>query len=301
MRPDYLKKGDRIALVSTARKITAEELKAPIAALESWGLEVVLGKSIGAVENQFAGSDDLRRADFQQQLDDLSIKAILCARGGYGTIRIIDQLDFSTFCKQPKWICGFSDITVLHAHIWQNFQIPTIHSLMPSVWDTASPESINTLRAALFGEELVYSSPVLHFKEQRTGKSSGILVGGNSSILYALIGSKSDLITQNTLLFIEDLDEYRYHMDRMMISLKRAGKFERLKGLIVGGMTEMKDNEIPFGKDLETIIAEQVQGQSYPVAFDFPCGHIADNRALRLGMEAVLEVNSVDVRFSQSA
>ncbi len=300
MNPLYLQKGDKIAIVSTARRISKESIEPIERTLESWGLVPVLGNSIGAEYQQFAGNDELRSADFQQMLDDPSIKAILCARGGYGTIRIIDKLDFTTFKKQPKWICGFSDITVLHAHIYTQFGIPTIHSIMPSVWDTATATAIDSLRKALFGEALSYTTNLPNPKDlNRAGKVEGVLVGGNSSILYALVGSKSDVATQDKVLFIEDLDEFLYHMDRMMISLKRAGKFEALKGLIVGGMTEMKDNEIPFGATMEEIIYEQVKEYTYPVGFGFPCGHIPDNRALRLGMNCVLEVTGTELRFTQ--
>lgn len=299
MRPPYLQKGDKIAIVSTARRITKESI-APIATtLQEWGLIPVLGESIGAEFQQFAGEDGLRTGDFQQMLDDPSIKAILCARGGYGTIRIIDQLDFTQFQQKPKWVCGFSDITVLHSHIYQNFGVPTIHSIMPSVWDTATAEAIDTLRKALFGEELSYTNELVG--ENRVGNVKGILVGGNSSILSALVGSVSDVDTKDRILFIEDLDEYLYHMDRMMISLKRAGKFAKLKGLIVGGMTDMKDNEIPFGFTMEEIIFSQVKEHQYPVGFGFPCGHISDNRALRLGMECELEVTEKQMIFSQKA
>lgn len=299
MRPAYLQKGDKIAIVSTARRITKESIDPIAATLAEWGLIPVLGESIGAEFQQFAGEDALRTRDFQNMLDDPSIKAILCARGGYGTIRIIDQLDFAKFQQNPKWVCGFSDITVLHSHIYHNFGIPTIHSIMPSVWDTATPEAIDTLRKALFGEELSYTNELVG--ENRVGKVNGILVGGNSSILSALVGSVSDVATKDRILFIEDLDEYLYHMDRMMISLKRAGKFSKLKGLIVGGMTEMKDNEIPFGLTMEEIIFSQVKEEAYPVGFGFPCGHIPDNRALRLGMECEVEVSDTQMVFCQKA
>lgn len=297
-QPPYLKAGDKIAILSTARKISLEELNPAIAILKKWGLEVVIGESIEKVDRQFAGDDVGRVSDLQNMLDDTSIKAILCARGGYGTIRIIDQIDFTGFVKNPKWVCGFSDITVLHSHIQRNYGIPTIHSIMPSVWKDATDMAVESLRKALFGEALSYTFG--SYPLNKVGEMKGILVGGNSSLLFATLGSASEIHTQSKVLFIEDLDEYLYHMDRMMISLKRAGTFKGLSGLLVGGMTDMKDNEVPFGRTIEEIISEVVIEENYPVCFNFPCGHWKDNHALKLGMDCIVYVSEQNVRFEQN-
>ncbi len=284
-----LKKGDTVGILSTARAISAEQLQESIALLQNWGLRVVLGETIGAVENQYAGSDALRAKNFQDFLDDDNIKAILCARGGYGTVRIIDKIDFTSFQNKPKWIIGFSDITVLHSHINTHCGIPTIHSIMSSVLESASPEAITTLHDALFGKPMNFHYST-DFPLFRSGTAEGVLVGGNLSLLHTLNNTPSDLDTKNAILFLEDLDEYLYHVDRMMLNLKRSGKLEALKALIIGGFSDMRDNEVPFGKTAEEIIWEHVAEYDYPVCFNFPAGHIADNRALVLGQKARLSV-----------
>jgi muramoyltetrapeptide carboxypeptidase len=295
--PPYLKQGDTIAIVAPARKILEEEIKHAIAELESWGLQVVLGEHLFKSDNQYSANDEARASDFQQMLDNTSIKAIIAARGGYGTLRMIDTLDFATFKKHPKWIIGFSDITVLHSHIHQNFSVETIHSLMP-IHFHKDEVALETLRKALFGEKLIYTLPS-HLLN-REGKTNGEITGGNLSIVYALQASRSDISTENKILFIEDVDEYLYHIDRMMVSLKRAGKLAGLKGLIVGGMTDMKDNKTPFGKTAEEIILDAVKEYSYPVCFSFPAGHQPNNCALYFGKRATLEVekNTAQVFFS---
>lgn len=299
MRPPYLKKGDKIGILSTARKISAADLLPAIHDLKSWGLEVVTGRTITQALNQFAGDDELRLSDFQEMLDDPSIKAILCARGGYGTVRIIDRIDFSNFIKTPKWIAGFSDITVLHSHIAKNYGIPTIHCLMPAVWKNATQAAIISLRNALFGhtEELNISisqdEPL-----NREGTAEGILTGGNASILYSLTGTASDCDTSGKILFLEDLDEYLYHIDRMFFNFKRSGKLAEIKGLLIGGMTEMKDNEVPFGETAEQIIARHVSDYDYPVCFHFPAGHIEDNRALVLGGKINIKITKHDFELT---
>lgn len=286
IQPEFLKKGDKIGIVACARKISKEELQPAIDIFQNWGLEVVLGKNIFNADNQFSGTDEERAADLQNMLNDTSIKAVISARGGYGTVRIIDKLDFSTFKKHPKWIIGYSDITVLHSHI-HNMGIQTLHATMPINFKV-NEEATETLRKALFGEEIHYSfeSHALN----KNGKAEGILVGGNLSLLYALCGSNSDIDTKRKILFIEDLDEYLYHIDRMMMNLKRSGKLSELAGLIVGGMSDMKDNAIPFGKTAEAIILDAVKEYKYPVCFHFPCGHIDRNLAIILGRKVELEV-----------
>ncbi|CAN5367459.1 LD-carboxypeptidase [soil metagenome] len=278
--PPHLKKGDKIAITCPAKKLPGP-MTGAIELLQSWGLEVVLGETVDASYHQFAGDDDLRAKDMQRFIDDDSIKAIIAARGGYGTIRMIDKVDFSHFAGKPKWLLGFSDITILHTHLFANYAVQTIHGQMPVNIPDASAHSLDTLRKALFGEELHYSfnSHALN----RSGESSGILVGGNLSLLVAISGSVSDLDYSGKNLFIEDVGEYLYSIDRMLRCLKRAGKLAKLAGLIVGGFTDIKDNDIPFGQTVPEIIMDIVKEYNYPVCFDFPAGHIPDNCSLVLG------------------
>ena len=285
--PPYLKEGHKIGLISTARKISREELKEAVEHIESWGLDVVLGEYLFNSHHQFSGQDDERTKDLQSMLDNPNIKAVLCVRGGYGTVRIIDDIDFSQLQKNPKWLAGFSDVTVLHSH-FNNLNIATLHSTMPISFNTNSYESIQSLKKALFGEpiHIVCEAHALN----RKGECEAEVVGGNLSIIYSLLGSPSDINTNGKILFLEDLDEYLYHVDRMMVNLKRNGKLKNLKGLIIGGMTKMNDNDVPFGKTAEEIILDAVSEFDYPVCFDFPAGHIKDNRAIKLGQIAQLKV-----------
>ena len=285
--PPNLQKGDTIALLATARKNIDDNLKPAIDLLHSWGLEVVIGSTIGLDNNQLAGTDKQRAADFQQQLDNPNIKAIWCVKGGYGTVRIIDLLDFTTFKKHPKWIVGFSDVTVLHNHL-NTLGFKSIHGIMPITAPRATPQAIETLRMALFGEKLSYT--VAPFTKNKLGKASGELVGGNLSILYSLFGSPSAIDCSDKILFIEDLDEYLYHIDRMMMNLKRNGCLESIKGIIVGSMTKMKDNDIPWGKNAIEIIEDVTKKYNIPILYNFPAGHIQDNRALILGNKVTLDV-----------
>ncbi|NDK57552.1 S66 peptidase family protein [Pontibacter fetidus] len=284
-----LQPGDKIAILSTARKITTQELAPAIQTFGNWGLEVVLGQTIDASYNQFAGDDALRLQDFQEMLDNETIKAIVCARGGYGTIRIIDQVDFTKFKKQPKWVIGFSDVTTIHSHI-HNLGIETVHAIMPVLFGReGTVDSVETLRKVLFGESINYSSGPHAFN--RTGSAKGQLVGGNLSMLHTLTGTKSDISTEGKILFLEDLDEYLYHIDRMLVHLDRSGKLSNLAGLIVGDMSDMKDNAISFGKTAYEIILEHTGKYNYPVCYNFPVGHEPLNLALVCGREAILEVN----------
>lgn len=292
LTPPNLHHSDRIAIVSTARKVSREDMQPAIRLFRTWGLEVVEGPNLYSASDQFAGTDDQRLHDMQQVLDDDTVRAIVCARGGYGTVRLIDRLDFSQFVRSPKWIVGYSDVTVLHSHIHRHFGIETLHSLMPVNFKDlcdADP-AISTLKRVLFGRGLSYLLPAE--PGNRNGTGSGQLVGGNLSILYSLSGTASDIETAGKILFLEDVDEYLYHLDRMMMNLKRSGKLGHLAGLIVGGMTKMRDNEVPFGKTANEIIAEAVAEYNYPVCFNFPAGHLEDNRALILGREVTLEVGS---------
>jgi muramoyltetrapeptide carboxypeptidase len=285
--PPYLKKGDTIAIVATARKNIDDNLKPAIEWLKNWGLNVVIGKTIGLDQNQLAGTDEQRAADFQTQMDNPNIKAIWCVRGGYGTVRILDLLDFTKFKQHPKWIVGFSDVTVLHNHL-NTMGYKSIHGIMP-ISSKASDEAKETLRTALFGEKLKYE--IDSHSMNKFGAASGELVGGNLSILYSLLGSKSAINCDNKILFIEDLDEYLYHIDRMMMNLKRCGCLENLKGIIVGGMVKMKDNDIPWGKDALEIIEDVTKKLNIPIIYNFPAGHIQDNRALIMGNKVLINVD----------
>lgn len=292
--PPFLKAGDTVVLVCTARKFFPEDAKPAIDLLESWGLNVKLGTTIGLDNFQLGGTDSERAADFQAQLDDENVKAIWCARGGYGTVRIIDSLDFTNFKQHPKWIMGFSDVTVLHSQLNVE-RVASLHSIMPFTVPTAPEEVKETLRQALFGETISYVIPSKSYDVK--GTASGELVGGNISILYSLLGSKSAIDTKDKILFIEDLDEYLYHIDRMMYNLKRNGYFDNVKGIIVGSMTDMHDNEIPFGQNEVQIITEIAKDLSIPIAFQFPAGHQKDNRTLILGKQVHFEVNEKEIKL----
>jgi muramoyltetrapeptide carboxypeptidase len=292
--PSFLKKGDTIALIATARKISLEELLPAIQTIEKWGLKAITAPNLFNTENQFAGSDEERASDLQWAINNNNVKAVLCVRGGYGTVRIIDKIDFTSFVKNPKWIIGYSDITVLHQHVHANFNVATLHATMPINF-LKNEEATDSLRKTLFGEVLDYTTET-HILN-REGETSGELIGGNLSLIYALCGSKSDINTENKILFIEDLDEYLYHIDRMMLNLKRSGKLAHLKGLVVGGMTDMKDNTIPFGKTAEEIILDAVKEYDYPVCFNFPAGHIDRNLALVFGKPYTLNVSKNHIRL----
>lgn len=291
----YLKSGDTIGIVAPAYRISREEILPTIGLLNEAGFQVELGQHLFSSDNQFSGSDQDRIFDFQKMLDDPDIKAILCARGGYGCVRIIDQLDFTTFKKSPKWICGYSDITVFHSHIFSHFHLPTVHCTMPvniSSTDTLHSGHIKSLINALRGDPLHYTTTNTH-PFNRSGIGEGRIIGGNLSILYSLLGSPSNIDTKGVILFIEDVDEYLYHIDRMMMNMKRNGMLEKLSGLIVGGMTKMHKNRIYFGKTAEEIVADHCRAYHYPICFHFPAGHIKQNMAIRFGQKAEMRVGSV--------
>lgn len=290
--PPYLKKGDKIAITCPAKSLPGE-ISGAIKMLESWGLEVILGDTVNASHHQYAGTDELRTRDMQRFLDDDSIKAVIAARGGYGTIRIIDRLNFARFRQNPKWIAGFSDITVLHSHIQAACGIQTIHGQMPLNVPEATKPSLESLRKALFGEELNYTYQ--NNVPGRPGSSTGILIGGNLTLLVMVSGSISEMDFSGKILFIEDVGEYLYSIDRMLWMLKRSGKLAKLKGLIVGGFTDLKDNQIPFGETVPEIIMNHVKEYDYPVCFDFPAGHISDNFALILGSMVKLHVKRSEI------
>ncbi|GGB29342.1 S66 peptidase family protein [Mucilaginibacter rubeus] len=290
----YLKKGDKIAITCPAKKLPNPMTDA-ITLLQSWGLEVVLGDTVEASFHQFAGNDDFRAADMQRFIDDDGIKAIIAARGGYGTVRMIDKVDFSRFAQNPKWLIGFSDITLLHTHLFTNYGAQTIHGQMPVNIPDASKHSIDTLRRALFGEDLSYE--FITHDSNKPGEATGIIVGGNLSLLVASAGSVSDLDYTGKILFIEDVGEYLYSVDRMLRMLDRAGKLKNLAGLVVGGFTDIKDNDIPFGQTVSQIVMEIVKEYNYPVCFDFPAGHIPDNNSLVLGREVGLQVDEKQAKL----
>lgn len=302
IRPPYLKAGDTVAIVATARKVSKFEIKPAIDLLKSWGLEVSPGKNLYKDQNQFAGSDEDRAGDLQRALNNKNVQAVIFARGGYGTVRIIDQIDWKKFVKQPKWLIGYSDITVIHSHVHKHCLVQTMHAPMSLNIAKLSAPCQQVLKETLFGKQLRYSSskqlPQL-VKLNRQGKAKGQLVGGNLSLIYSLAGTESDIDTAGKILFLEDLDEYLYHIDRMMMNLKRTGKLKDLAGLIVGGMTEMKDNAIPYGKTAEEIIHDAVKEYSYPVVYGFPAGHIPNNYPLIMGKEVTMNVtDKMELSFS---
>lgn len=299
LTPRYLKDGDTVGITSPAGYITLNDIQPAVEQIESWGFKVKIGNTIGKRDFTFGGTDEERTKDFQQMIDDPAIKAIMCARGGYGVVRIIDQLNFSKLKLRPKWIIGFSDITVLHSHLNRNFGIASIHSKMcnsfPEDWSKAEPiqiETILSIRDALKGIKMNY--PIVPNLNNRVGKAQGNLVGGNLKTLESLAGSKSDINTTNKILFVEDTGEYLYSIDRMFWNLKRSGKLDHLAGLIIGGF-KIKPNEDPneeFGKTLYEIVFEKLKDCNYPVCFDFPVGHQKNNFALKCGVRHKLQVTN---------
>lgn len=289
--PPYLKKGDTIGLVCPAGFMPVEKISECIRVLnENWGFTTKVGTTIGRQYHYFSGTDEERIDDFQHMLDDDNVKAILCARGGYGLSRIIDQIDFTKFKEAPKWIIGFSDVTILHAHIYRNYYTATLHAPMANAFneDGYKTEFVESLWYALEGKKIKYQVPVHEFN--RKGEGIGELVGGNLALLAHLVGTDSDLKTKGRILFIEDIGEYLYNVDRMMYQLKRSGKLDKLAGLIVGGFTDIKDTEKPFGQTAYEIIRDIVAEYDYPVCFDFPVSHSEKNYALKIGVGYKLKV-----------
>jgi muramoyltetrapeptide carboxypeptidase len=293
--PPFLSNNDTVGIAAPARKIAKEELQPAIDLLKSWDLEVVLASNIYDASDQYAGTDEQRIKGFQELLDNDNVKAIICARGGYGCMRIIDKLDFTKFKTHPKWITGYSDLTVFHSHIQSNFGVETLHATMAINIPTNTKDALESLKNALFGKKISYKTEPHNLN--RTGMAKGILTGGNLSMLYAISDSVSDNDTHGKILFIEDLEEYLYHIDRMMIQLKRSGKLKNLAGMIVGGMNNMNDNTVPFGKSSYEIIAEAVSEYNYPLCFNFPAGHIDNNNTLILGRIVDLSVENELIRI----
>ncbi len=299
--PPYLKPGDTIGITSPAGYIMAEEIQPAVKKMEEWGYKIKTGETIGRRDFTFGGTDEERANDFQQMLDDPKIKAIMCARGGYGAVRIIDKLNWEKFKARPKWIIGFSDITVFHSHINRNLGIASLHSKMcnsfPEDWSQAEAvqiETIESIRKALSGEKMKYS--VEPNRQNKPGTAEGALVGGNLKILETLAGTKSDLVTAGKILFVEDTNEYMYNIDRMFWHLKRTGKLSHLKGLIAGGFKIKTDEDADdFGKTLQDVVLEKVKAYNYPVCFDFPAGHQKNNFALKCGVRHRLKVGEEKV------
>jgi muramoyltetrapeptide carboxypeptidase len=293
--PPYLKKGDTVGIVCPAGYMPYAKAQTCINTLQHWGYKVKTGKTLGNQYNYFAGTDDERLADLQAMLDDTSVNAILCGRGGYGLSRIIDRIDFTAFMQHPKWIIGYSDITVLHAHLYTKLHTASLHSPMAAAFNDGGADNIfiQSLRKTLTGEPATYNTSAHPFN--RIGFAEGEMVGGNLSLIAHLTGSVSEIKTTGKILFIEDVGEYIYNVDRMLVQLQRAGMLGNLAGLIVGSFTEMKDTVIPFGQQVYNCIQEKVQGYSYPVCFDFPVGHTDNNYPLKHGVMHKLAVQEEGV------
>ena len=290
MLPPKLKSGDKIGIAAFAKKISFLEIQHSISVFKSWGLEVVVGQTIGASWNQFGGNDEMRKNDIQSMIDDPEIKAIISARGGYGSVRIIDDIDFTSFKNNPKWLIGFSDVTTFHSQIHTSFSIPTIHATMPVFFQNNSEESISSLKSILMDEVMGYKETSAYNDLCKDGEATAEIVGGNLSILYSNCGSNSNIDTKGKILFLEDLCEYLYATDRMLQNLKRNKFFENLAGVIIGSFSDMKDGTVPFGKTVEEMIFDYVKHLDIPIFVGFPAGHINDNRALVLGAEVDMTV-----------
>ena len=291
---DFLKPGSKIAIAAPARMVTPDEMQFAINWLKEKGFVPVYDERLFAQHYIFAGDDNFRAAVFQHYLDDEDIEAIWIARGGYGSIRVIDKLDFTQFLQHPKWIIGFSDGTVFHGKL-NRLGVPSLHAAMPFYFENKTPEAKHALFDALLDKPLQYEFP--SHPLNKNGVMEGEIVGGNLSVLYGMMGSNTFPELDGKIFFIEEVDEYIYHIDRMMHALKRAGKLENLKGLIVGGLTQIKDNSHPFGMTAEQVIAEAVAEYNYPLCFSFPAGHFDDNRPLFFGLESRIEVTEASSVF----
>lgn len=296
--PPYLKPGDKVGVVAPAKKVDRKKTLAGIQILESWGLEVIFGHHVFDSFHQFSGTDEQRAADLQGMINHPEIKAVFMARGGYGSTRIVDQINYNSLKSKPKWICGFSDITAFHLHLF-NIEIASLHSPMPSTFHCSKSASMEKLKKFLFGESATLEAG--QHPDNKIGKAKGKIVGGNLSIICTSIGTTSEINTNGNILFIEDVGEQLYHLDRMMVQLKRAGALSNLAGLIVGQFSEMEDQEDSFGLDSNQIIHSHMQEFDFPVAHDFPIGHTSENMPIPIGMEAVLtvDVNSATLRLDR--
>ena len=293
-KPNDLSEGDLVYIVSPAKSIEAQHINHAKKTLEDWGYKVEISKHASNRCNYFSGSDNERLSDLQKVLDDPKVKAIVCARGGYGSVRILDQLNWSGFKMHPKWIVGFSDITVFHLRC-AILGIMSLHATMPLNFSSNSKEALSTLDAALSGKKFEINAPPSSLNKE--GVASGKLIGGNLSIIFSLLGTQERFEFEEGILFLEDLSEQLYHLDRMFFALKKAGVFNKINGLIVGGMTNLKDTTPSFGMTYEEIILEKMEGIAIPICFNFPSGHIDDNRAMILGAPVEIEVNSIGVKL----
>ena len=297
--PPYLQKGDTISIVCPSGFMAADKAANCIETLKKWGYKVKVGSTLGNQFNYFSGTDEERLADLQAMMDDSTVQAILCGRGGYGLSRIIDQIRFKTFVKQPKWIVGYSDITLLHLHVLSRYRIATIHSPMAAAFNDGQYKNkyVQSLKKLLAGGKAAYTSKA-HVLN-RMGKASGKLVGGNLSLLCHTCGTPSEPKTDGRILFLEDVGEYIYNIDRMFYQLERAGKFDKIAGLIIGGFTDIKDTTTPFGKNVLEAINDVVKEFAFPVCFQFPVGHTDENYALKIGVEYELNVGSGGVTLTE--
>ncbi len=303
--PPYLKPGDTIGITCPAGFMTIDEIQPAVAVMKSWGFNLRIGKTVGLRNFTFGGTDAERLDDLQQMLDDPDIRAIMCARGGYGCVRIVDQLNWRKFAKNPKWIVGFSDITVLHAQLNHQYHIASIHSKMcnsfpehPGQTEKGQWESILSIQTALTGRTITY--PVVYDASNRKGSGRGILTGGNCKTIESLAGSNSDLQTEGAILFLEDAGEYLYSIDRMFYNLKRSGKLARLNGLLIGGFRVKPDDPgEEFGRSVYNIVLDQVAEYQYPVCFNFPVGHQKINYALKCGVRHELHITENQVLFRE--
>lgn len=297
-----LKKGSKIGIMAPASKFPVEKINSGIKILEFWGLEIKMGKTVFGNSNEafFADSDKNRLKELQEMLDDKNLEAILFARGGYGMIRIIDQLDFTKFINNPKWLIGYSDITILLNHINKKYNLKTIHGAMLSdfVIDEEISKSAKNLKNVLFGGKIKYIIPAHPLNQ--TGKAKAELIGGNLAIICSLLGSDSEINTYGKILFLEDVGEYFYRLDRMFYQLKRAKKLDNLAGLIIGGMTEMKNGTLDFGKNTYEIIKEITKEYNFPIAFDFPAGHVKNNHTIIFGQECEMLIDQNKFIFKQT-
>lgn len=297
--PPYLKPGDAIGIICPSGYMPFEKASTAIKTLTEWGFIVIPGRTLGHQFNYFSGTDEERLDDLQNMLDDENIKAIFCARGGYGLGRIIDKISFKKFKKNPKWIIGFSDITVIQSHLFSKYKIASMHAPMAAAFNDGENKNqyIQSLHDALIGRKAHYAAKGHNFNKD--GKATGVLIGGNLSLLAHLTGTSSDIKTKNKILFIEDIGEYIYNIDRMMYQLKRSGKLDGLKALIVGKFTEMKDTTIPFGQSVEEVISDIVKEYDYPVCFDFPTSHDKENYALKIGVKYKLTVDTSIINLKE--
>jgi len=296
--PPYLKKGSLVGITCPAGYMAAEKAQTCISTLQSWGFDVMVGKTLGSKsKNYFSGTDEERANELQAMLDDEHINAILFGRGGYGMGRIIDRLDFTKFKKNPKWVIGFSDITILHAHLYSKIKVASLHAPMAAAFNDGENEFIQSLHKAITGKKATYRCAAHRFN--KPGIATAELVGGNLSLLAHITGTASEINTKNKILFIEDIGEQVYNTDRMLYQLKRSGKLKDLAGLIVGGFTDVQDTERPFGKNVYEVIQEIIGEYNYPVAYGFPVSHGKENVALKIGVNYTLKITKAKTALSE--